>query len=66
VSKGCGHPGCDIEDEPFPRGECSIMKPLSLYIPAGTHMHLDCQVHPNGHVLRGQSAFGQQQQATKP
>jgi len=31
------------------------MRPLSLYIPPGTHMHLGCPVHPEGHVLRGSS-----------
>lgn len=54
---GCGHPGCDIDDHPFPAQDCVLSKPLMLSVPAGTHMHIDCPVHGKGaHVIRGSGA----------
>jgi hypothetical protein len=50
----CPHPGCPIPyRDPWRESQCVLNKPLGLYIPPGEHIHLECPVHPQGHVLYG-------------
>jgi hypothetical protein len=54
----CPHPGCpvpDYDDEIRKARFCVLNKPLLLYVPPGTHMHLSCPVHPEGHIIFGSS-----------
>jgi len=54
--KRCPHPNCPENDrDPWidEYRECTLHKPIWISIPAGEHIHIECPVHPGGHILRG-------------
>jgi hypothetical protein len=50
----CGHPGCKVPAQPKLK-PCSLQQPLMISIPAGGHVHLECEQHPDGHILYGEA-----------
>ena len=54
-SKRCPHPNCPVPERPDPRelSQCTLNKPIWIVIPPGGHIHLDCPVHPEGHIVYG-------------
>jgi hypothetical protein len=50
----CPHPDCPIPfRDPWRESQCVLNKPIGIYIPPGEHIHLECPVHPGGHVMYG-------------
>jgi hypothetical protein len=43
--EGCSKPGCPIPKRPRPNANCICNKPLMIYIPPGSHIHINCPVH---------------------
>jgi hypothetical protein len=54
----CPHPDCPIPfEDPWPKQECTLHKPIWISIPPGEHIHLDCPVHPEGHIIYGPRVY---------
>ena len=51
----CPHPNCPVPERPGPWefSQCTLNKPIWIVIPPGGHIHLDCPVHPEGHIIYG-------------